>query len=214
MASVSDDVNGSSAPATGPYGLELSGARARLYTAAVAAFAAKGFHATTTRDIASGAQMSPAALYVHHRSKEEVLHLISSTGHAQTLALVEEAIASSDDPVLALERLVVGFVEHHAVNHTVARVVNYELNSLSPEHLVEVADMRQRMDAHVRALVERGVALGVFDVASPAMTSAAILSLGIDVARWFSDDGGWTPSALAEHYRVLVLRMVGVTRTP
>lgn len=209
---MSDDVNGSSAPFTGPYGLELSGARARLYTAAVEAFSAKGFQATTTRDIASGAGMSPAALYVHHRSKEEVLHLISSTGHAQTLAVVEEAIASSADPVLALERLVTGFVEHHAVNHTVARVVNYELNSLSPQHLAEVTDMRQRMDAQMRGLIERGVSLGVFDVASPAMTSAAILSLGVDVARWFSDDGGWSPSALAEHYRVLVLRMVGVSQ--
>ena len=56
--------------------------------------------------------MSPAARYVHHRSKAEVLHVISSTGHAQTLALLREAFGSPADPVAALERLVVGFVEH------------------------------------------------------------------------------------------------------
>ncbi|MFC6154313.1 TetR/AcrR family transcriptional regulator [Nocardioides yefusunii] len=204
------DVNGSESTTTAPYGLELSGARARLYHAAVEAFAAKGFHGTTTRDIASRAGMSPAALYVHHRSKEEVLHLISSTGHAQTLAIVEGAIASTDDPVAALERLVVDFVEHHAVNHTVARVVNYELTSLSPEHLREVRSMRRSMDAQVRALVQSGVDAGAFTVGSVAMTAAAILSLGIDVARWFETDAGWTPRDLAEHHRALVLRMVGV----
>ncbi|WP_342215837.1 TetR family transcriptional regulator [Nocardia cyriacigeorgica] len=44
--------------------------RARLLEAAAAAFADKGFNATTTRDIAAAAGMSPAAVYVHHRSKE------------------------------------------------------------------------------------------------------------------------------------------------
>jgi AcrR family transcriptional regulator len=36
--------------------------RARLVEAAIAAFAEKGFHGTTTRDIAAAAGMSPAAL--------------------------------------------------------------------------------------------------------------------------------------------------------
>ena len=52
-------------------------ARTRLARAAVDAFATKGFHGTTTRDISIAAGMSPAALYVHHRSKEELLFLIA-----------------------------------------------------------------------------------------------------------------------------------------
>ena len=67
-------------------------ARTRLLAAAVAAFAAKGFHGTTTRDISTAAGMSPAALYVHHRSKEELLHQISLAGHERTLALVHRGV--------------------------------------------------------------------------------------------------------------------------
>jgi hypothetical protein len=37
-----------------------------------------------------------------------------------------------------------------------------------------------------------------------------VLSLGIDVARWFRDEGRWSPEQVAEHYRQLALRMVGV----
>jgi AcrR family transcriptional regulator len=65
--------------------------RARLLEAAVTAFAEKGFHGTTTRDIAGAAGMSPAAVYVHHRSKEELLFLISREGHQQALDVVRDA---------------------------------------------------------------------------------------------------------------------------
>jgi AcrR family transcriptional regulator len=56
--------------ATDAVGLSRADAtRARLLKAATDAFAEKGFHATTTRDIATLAGMSPAALYVQHKSK-------------------------------------------------------------------------------------------------------------------------------------------------
>jgi AcrR family transcriptional regulator len=75
--------------------------RARLLDAAIAAFAEKGSHGTTTRDVATAAGMSPAALYVHHRSKEELLYLISRSGHEDTLRLVQQPITFSDDPATA-----------------------------------------------------------------------------------------------------------------
>ncbi|WP_084529215.1 helix-turn-helix domain-containing protein [Nocardia crassostreae] len=53
--------------------------RNRILHAAVSAFAEYGFHATTTRDIAARAGLSPAGLYVHFNSKEEVLHRISQS---------------------------------------------------------------------------------------------------------------------------------------
>ncbi|WP_240437605.1 helix-turn-helix domain-containing protein [Sciscionella marina] len=55
--------------------------RARLLDAATSAFAKRGFHGTTTPDIAETAGMNPAALYVHHKSKEELVYLISRSGH-------------------------------------------------------------------------------------------------------------------------------------
>ena len=183
--------------------------RARLVQAAVEAFAAKGFHGTTTRDIAAAAGMSPAALYVHHRSKEELLHQISRAGHQDTLDLVLEAIASSPDPVEQLRRLMHEFAAHHAAGHTAARVVNYELAALSPEHLEEIMALRHRIDAEVQGLVEAGVEAGAFDAPDPRIASAALLSLGIDIARWYDDRAGWTPQLVSEEYSRLALRIVG-----
>ena len=184
-------------------------ARARLLAAAVDSFAEKGFHGTTTRDIAAAAGMSPAALYVHHRSKEELLHQISRAGHQRTLALVRAAAAAADEPDEKLRCVVRAFVVHHAQGHTSARIVNYELAALSPEHLAEISAIRRAIEREVRDVVEEGVAVGVFHTSDPRMTALALLSLGIDVARWYRDEGEWTPEQIADHYCELALRVVG-----
>lgn len=186
--------------------------RARLLAAALSAFAERGFHATTTRDIASAAGMSPAALYVHHRSKEELLHLLSRQGHETTLALVRAGVASSSDPADQLVAVVRALTLHHSREHTSARVVNYELAALSPEHRVEIRSLRRRIEDEVRALVERGVTSGAFATPRPRMTAVALLSMNVDVARWYHDGGEWSPEELADHYADLALRMV-VART-
>ncbi|TDP33061.1 TetR/AcrR family transcriptional regulator [Nocardia ignorata] len=183
--------------------------RARLLEAAIDAFAEKGFNGTTTRDIASAAGMSPAAVYVHHKSKEELLYVISRAGHEQSLELVRAAIRSTEDPTLALRTVVHDFAAHHVRGHTRARIVNYELSALTPEHYAEIRGLRRQIDQEIRDLVERGVATGAFDVPDTRMAAVALLSLGIDIARWYRDGGDWSPEDIAEGYANMALRIVG-----
>ena len=199
MTETTDDAKTSRAEAT----------RGRLLEAAVAAFAEKGFHATTTRDIAAAAGMSPAALYMHHRSKEELLYLISRAGHERVLMRMREAIAWGGTPAEQLHRVVHAFAMHHTERHTEARIVNYELTSLSPEHLVEVRKLRHEIEAELRDLVDSGVATGDFQTPDPRMASAALLSMGIDLARWYREDTLWKPEDLADGYANMALRIVG-----
>src|ERR1041384_552132 len=56
-----------------------------LLSSAVRYFASNGFHATTTRDICEGMNLTPGALYVHFPSKEVVLFEIIRTGHERAL---------------------------------------------------------------------------------------------------------------------------------
>jgi AcrR family transcriptional regulator len=186
--------------------------RSRLLDAALTAFAERGFHATSTRDIAAAAGMSPAAVYVHHRSKEELLHQISRRGHEATLELVRSATAGSEDPVTQLSEVVRAFAVHHAQANTEARVVNYELASLSEEHLAEILRLRREIAAELRGVVERGVAAGVFDTPDPRMATTALLSLGIDIARWYREERDWSPEDVGAYYAELALRMVGAPR--
>ncbi|MFE3227158.1 TetR family transcriptional regulator [Nocardia sp. NPDC059228] len=186
--------------------------RARLLDAAVAAFAERGFHGATTRDITSIAGLSTAAIYVHHRSKEELLYQVSHTGHLDTLERMREAVAASDDPVEQLVAVMRQFAIHHARAHTVARVINYELAALSPEHQREIKEIRHVIDTEMRQLIERGVDAGVFDNPDPRMAAVALLSLGIDLARWYREGGPLSPEEIGDYYVDLALRIVGARK--
>ncbi|MFF8386785.1 TetR/AcrR family transcriptional regulator [Streptomyces kanasensis] len=195
-----------------PWGEVTPDAARRLLVAAVDAFAERGYHATTTRDIAGRAGMSPAALYIHYRTKEELLHRISRIGHDKALAILE---AAADAPGTATERLagaVRSFVRWHAERHTTARVVQYELDALGPEHRAEIVALRRRTDAAVRRIIGDGVAAGEFDVPDVSGTTLAVLSLCIDVARWFNAQGSRTPDEVGALYADLVLRMVSAQK--
>ncbi|MEV7090011.1 TetR/AcrR family transcriptional regulator [Streptomyces sp. NPDC093085] len=191
-----------------PWGEVTPEAARKLLIAAVEAFAERGYHATTTRDIAGRAGMSPAALYIHYKTKEELLHRISRIGHDSALALLT---AAADGEGTAAERLadaVRSFVRWHAERHTTARVVQYELDSLSPEHRAEIVELRRSSNAAVRRILVDGVRDGEFAVPDVPGTTLAVLSLCIDVARWFNAAGARTPDEVGTLYADLVLRMV------
>ena len=60
--------------------------------------------------------------------------------------------------------------------------------------------------------MESGIARAAFRSSNPRMTALALLSLGIDVARWYRDEGEWSPEEIADYYCELALRIVGVRR--
>jgi len=181
----------------------------RLMAAAVESFAERGYHATTTRDIATAAGMSPAALYVHFPAKSAVLFAISRSGHERMLAMVERVVAAEPDPVATMRSFVEMFVAWHANRHVVARVVQHELGALPPDEYEVVADLRRRTEQLVRDVISRGVAAGAFAVPDVRTAARAVLGLGIDVSRWYHESTRQTPAELGHQYADLVLRMLG-----
>ncbi|MDD7942772.1 TetR/AcrR family transcriptional regulator [Actinomycetospora lutea] len=191
----------------GFWGPRTTPAARALLDSAVRCFADLGYHATTTRHITAGVGLSPGALYVHFASKEELLYEITRTGHERALeALV--AAPGEGDAREHVRRLVAALVTWHARHHTVARVCQYELAALDPQHRATVLDLRARFTATLRAAVERGAAEGLFDVPDVNRALRAIMSLGIDLVRWYRLDGADSPEFLGECYAELALRMI------
>ncbi|GAA1826415.1 TetR/AcrR family transcriptional regulator [Pseudonocardia ailaonensis] len=180
-----------------------------IVDAALDSFAERGFHGTSLKHIAQGSGLSTAALYVHFASKEELLFALSRRGHTLALGIVATA-AAIPDPVTAAQVLVYSFTRWHAEARTLARVVQYEQGALGPGHAEEIAGLRRDTEQAVRDLVGRGVASARFAVPDVRGASAAILSLGIDVARWYSSRSPWTPHDLGVLYVELASRLLGV----
>jgi AcrR family transcriptional regulator len=180
----------------------------KLLTSAVRCFASNGFHATTTRDISGAVGLSPAALYVHFPSKEDVLFEIIRTAHHRALAYVTEpAMTGLEDPAHHLRALVARYTEWHARYHVAARVSQYELAGLSPEHYDEILETRHRTNIVFRTAVERGVTSGTFADVDVKRVARAILSLGIDLIRWYRRDGADSPEQIGAFTAQLALKM-------
>src|SRR5690349_18540363 len=172
----------------------------RLLDAAAGAFADRGFHATTTRDIASRAGLSPAGVYVHFDSKEALLYALSRRGHEAALTLVRGAATGPGTPTERVARVMSGFATWHAEHYQVARVVQYEFPHLLPDHRDEVLGLRKAIDDAVREVLEDGAATGEFEVTDVRDTALALMSLCIDVARWYSPGVRRTPERIGRTY--------------
>jgi AcrR family transcriptional regulator len=205
MLSTMTSTTGPRSAAGRPAGVDAAG---RLIDAAAEAFADKGFHATTTRDIAARAGMSPAGVYVHFATKEDLLFHLSEQGHLAALEIIEAARASADTPPAQLAAIVAAFAAWHAEHFRTARIVQYEFPHLSPEHRDRVLRLRKRLDAVVREVLEAGIASGDFDVADLPSTTLALQSLTVDVARWYEPGIRRTPEAIGAAYADLALRLV------
>jgi AcrR family transcriptional regulator len=181
----------------------------RLLTSAVRCFAANGYHATTTRDIAAGVELSPAALYVHFPSKELVLFEIIRSGHERALAHVQgpfvDAAASTVDK---LRTIVSRYTSWHARHHVAARVCQFELAGLTAEHYDEILQVRHRTNRVFRDIVACGVDEGAFAPVDVNRVVRSMLSLSIDLVRWYRLDGADSPEQLGEFYSGLALKMV------
>jgi AcrR family transcriptional regulator len=181
----------------------------RLLSSALALFSEHGFEVTTTRDISTGAGMSPAALYVHYPSKEDLLFEICRLAHESALEYLRTAMDGVESPRDRVRAWMSEFARFHASNTMLTRVAQYQLGALSPEHRETVNALRREVRRVIRKEIEAGAASGEFHVPDVAAASLAFLSLGIDIARWYTPGERLTPDALADMYGQLALQLLG-----
>jgi AcrR family transcriptional regulator len=80
--------------------------RKQIADAAVKLFIAKGFHKTTTRQIARAAGSSVGSLYEYFTSKEDILYMVCETIHAEVERGVSEAMSRASGGRDALAEVV------------------------------------------------------------------------------------------------------------
>lgn len=183
------------------------GLRDRLLLAAVDVFATSGYHGATTRQITTKAAVSSAALYVHYQDKADLLFQINLRGHEDVRRAVREAVDAATNPVDRFLLLVSSFVLWHARNSKIARVIQYELPAIQGEAYNHVARIRREIEDDFRTEVETichhfGTEVDV------VVTARALLSMGIDVARWFRPDRVVDVDDLARQYALMALAVV------
>lgn len=181
----------------------------RVREAAVTLFAARGFHGTGIRDLASAAGVSSATLYHYMGTKEDLL--VAVMEQALDLLAGEAAAALAacpPDPASRLAALVEVHVRAHALRRRETRVVDDEVRCLTGAARAAVIARRDAYQALWRAVLDDGIAAGTMTAASPATTTRALLELCSGIARWYDPAGPEPLEALVRQYRELVLAAV------
>jgi AcrR family transcriptional regulator len=184
----------------------------RVRAAALALFAERGYHGTGIRQLADAAGLSSASLYHYMGTKEELLVAIMRTSLDELLGAATELSAAHPDPRERLVELVRLHVQTHAAAPDRTRVVDDEVNALSPGTRAEVVALRDRYEALWQEVLDQGAARGDFRVGSTAVVRRALLEMCSGVARWWTPAGELDLEALAGEYAGLALRLVGAER--
>lgn len=184
----------------------------RLLQAAVDSFWKDGFHASSTRDIAKKAKLSPAAVYVHFRSKEELLYtaiwMVVDPLQQQLVA----AVTAGGSPTERLRRMVSTYVAVPARLHKAAHVANSEFGSLTAAQRRHIISIRDRIEDLLEACLIEGVESGEFRIGEMSVVKMALISLCQSVLAWYQPRGRLTPEEIGRIYAELALAMVTARR--
>jgi TetR/AcrR family transcriptional regulator, cholesterol catabolism regulator len=143
--------------------------RDTLLAAAAAVIAARGYDATSMRDIAQAAGMQPGSLYYHYASKDELFVAVHESAIAAIVAAVETAVAAHDDPWARMEAAAAAHLEALLGSRSTATIV-------SPDFPVSSARVRARLVAQRDAYERRFHAL-VDALPLPRGTNRALVRL-------------------------------------
>jgi Tetracyclin repressor-like, C-terminal domain len=107
-----------------------------------------------------------------------------------------------------LSATVAAYVIWHARNQSLAKVVQHELRSLSPDHFKPIASIRRRTSDVFAQIIHLGNEEKAFDTIDTEAATLAITSLGVEFSRRFPSHAYSDPGVLAKRYLELALRMV------
>jgi AcrR family transcriptional regulator len=190
------------------FGAESNNSIRKLVIAAIECFAIRGYRATTTRDIAKRARMSPAALYVHFRSKNELLFKLTIVTASAMLKELQRTAAVDASATERLRALISAYVRCNARMHTTLYVANYEFDVLDRNQRRAVVAIRRQIKQLFADCLNEGEVHGEFQVRGPQHLRVAIMSLCNSVSQWYSARGTLTPEQLGDLYAGYVLKIV------
>lgn len=189
------------------------GVRQLIIASALRQMGERGYHGTSTRDIAEGAHITVASIYHHFASKQAILQHITVSALEDSIAKTRGAVLrAGSHPLDQLQAIVRVWTIFHATSRDQAIVTATELRSLDGEGRRVVITLRDQQEQIFRDVVQYGVDEGAFLTKLPTDATRWIINTGQQVSTWFRPDGPLTADALADRYAILAAAIVESVR--
>jgi len=182
--------------------------------AAVALIAARGFEATTLREIADKVGVQPGTIYRYFPSKAQLLVALLVEHLEYLLASWATAQPRTDDPVERLRAFVAFHIRSHTLRRREVFVANMELRARSPGDRARVVALRRRYEDMLTGILRDGMARGAFRLPDARIATFAILAMLTGVGAWYREGGRLDKHALIDTYTRLTLQCAGAEPAP
>jgi AcrR family transcriptional regulator len=182
--------------------------RVELVRIAASQFRLRGFHGTSTRDIAAAAGMQPGSLFYFFESKEAMLHAVMKDGMAQATASQNAALGALTPRANSIQKLRVLVRNHLQIlvgpGSDFIPVMLYEWRLLSEAQRLEVSGQKDDYEAQWMPVLQALHHTGRLK-ARPEIARLLIFGALNWTAQWFSDRGSLTLDALTEQSLALFI---------
>ncbi|MCD7034710.1 TetR/AcrR family transcriptional regulator [Metabacillus sp. GX 13764] len=141
--------------------------RDQMIKGAVSLFKEKGFHRTTTREIAKSAGFSIGTLYEYIRQKEDVLYLVCDTIYDEVRERLERDIDMKKGTLESLRLAIANYFRVIDEMQDEVLVMYQEAKSLSKDALPYVLQKEIEMVAMFEAVIQNCIENGVCKLSEP-----------------------------------------------
>jgi AcrR family transcriptional regulator len=177
----------------------------RILEAATTLFYEKGYHGTSTREVAAAVGIKAASLYNHFPGKEDLLVRIAAGTMEELLEGGRRAIAGRKSPRERLRALLMWHVVYHAERRFQARIADEQLHAISPARREHVLRARDAYTQLFKDILVEGQERHGWHVPSVSVITFGIGGMCTFVDTWYREDGPLSPERIAEIYAEFVL---------
>ena len=170
----------------------------RVWTVSAQLFREKGYHATTTRELAERLEITRASLYYHVTKKEDLLYGICVEALDRVTTAVREAIESVDDPTERIRALILTHMTSMLTDIDMHATMLLDLHQLTGDQLAEVVSLRNTYEALVATVVSEAQAAGALraDISDRNLTLGLLNMLNWTIT-WYRPGGRLRPAEFA-----------------
>ena len=161
----------------------------------------KGFHSTTTRDLAEASGLSMGAIYNYVESKEALLRMIlAGVDYAVESAIVPFDQGEQDDPAIRLHGLIRRHIEVTDILQRWFAFAFLEVKAFDKDARNMVLQSELRNEKLMADAISDGIARGIFIDIRPLTLAGMIMPLLQDwyIKRWKFRKRGMTSAAYVE----------------
>ena len=169
-------------------------------------FLEMGYHKTSMSVLATRLEITKPSLYYYFRNKEQILVECYRAGIAEIESHLQPATVPTGDALARLRVFVHGYATAVLTHYFGRCVAMIDDSELSTEARRGVRELKRRVDASIRSLVEAGMEDGSMCASDPKLASFAIAGAINWAGTWYRPEGALSPEDIAQAFTTLLTR--------